>query len=363
MKKLQLIMFLLFVTTAIVAQEESHFLKANSHLKNAIDKGECMGIAAGIIVKDSVVWTGAAGLRNKSEKLKFTTANTSRIASIAKPMTAVAIMQLVEANKIKLTDSIVDIIPELKDNINYQNITVLQLLQHSSGIPHYAGKKEVVNSITYLSLKGLIPVFLERELLFTPGTQFEYSVYGYVLLGRVIEVVSGLKYQDYMKTHVWDVAGMNDTKVNYTTTIDNQKSVLYHQSKPGRIKEAKANNLSNRIPAGGVVSTVDDLLKFAKALIDHKLVSENSLEMMSKNYGLEKKGSGYGLGWYLYGENPKLGNVIGHTGGQYGCSAFLMIAPEKKSAVVAVSNTSGAMQEVSNITVSLLGLVGKLNED
>ncbi|MFP2996713.1 serine hydrolase domain-containing protein [Spongiivirga sp. MCCC 1A20706] len=360
MKNLPSLVFLLFISTGLLSQEKSHFQTANSLLKAAIDKGQCMGIAAGVIIQDSVAWKSAAGFRNKAEKLEFSTTNISRTASIAKPMTAVAIMQLVEAGKIKLEDKISGIIPELKGNNQYKNITVLQLLQHSSGIPHYNGRKEVTNRITYLSLKGLIPVFANRALLFEPGTQFEYSVYGYVLLGRIIEVVSDMSYQDYMKTYIWDLAGMGQTKVEYTINIDNKKSILYHQSKPGKIKEAKVNNLSNRIPAGGIVSTTEDLLKFAKALMNEQLISKQSLALMSKNYGLKKEGNGYGLGWYLYGNNPKLGNIIGHTGGQYGCSAFLLIAPEKKSAVVVLSNTSGALQEVSNIAVSLLGIVGKV---
>ena len=84
--------------------------------------------------------------------------------------------------------------------------------------------------------------------------------------------------------------------------------------------------------------------------------------MMIKDSGLKKEGNGYGMGWYLYGENPKFGNVVGHNGGQLGCSTFLFILPEENISTIVISNTSGALQEISNIAIKLFNLAGEIKK-
>ncbi len=361
MTRLNFFLILSWFTISIYGQDEVTLDKANALLTNAVSEGQVAGISAGILTNDSFFRLNE-GYREIQTKKPFASTTAVRIASIAKPMTAIAVMQLVEKEIIKLDDKVSKYLPQFKSNDALRSITICHLLQHSSGIGHYKNKKEITNKTDYKSLEEVVSVFIDRPVLFEAGKGFEYSVYGYITLGRIIEVVSGLSYENYMKKNIWDVAGMKNTTVENLKRNNPNKSLSYHQSKPGKINIAKQINLSNRIPAGGIESTVEDLLKFSQALLEGTLINNKNFELTMENSGLKKEGNGYGLGWYLYGKNPNLGNIIGHTGGQYGCSAFLMIVPEKNSAVVVVSNTSGAMEEVSNITVSLLGLVGKLTE-
>lgn len=280
---------------------------------------------------------------------------TTRIASITKPMTAVAILQLYEQNKIDLDLPIQRYLPNFPQK-KAGDITIRQLLSHSSGIGGYQSDRERENTTHYADLQAALDRFQDRELLARPGTEFNYSTYNYVLLGRIIEQVSGMSYEEYLKTHIWGPAGMTQTGIENDEQTYPDQSALYHKNSNGKIKSAKRTNLSDRIPGGGVYSNVPDMLKFGDALLGYALLKETTLQEMWKDPGLKTMGNGYGLGWYLYGENPKYGKVFGHNGTQTGASTFLMLLPEQKTTIIVLSNTSGAIQEVTDITIRLFDL-------
>ena len=153
---------------------------------------------------------------------------------------------------------------------------------------------------------------------------------------------------------------MADTGVEHELLADQARH--YHHKK-GKTKSAKYVDLSNRVPGGGFYTTVEDLLKFGQAILDHSLISEASLAEMTTDYGFKKEGNGYGLGWYLYGTNPTHGDVFGHNGGQAGCSSFLMLLPKTRTVIAVLSNTSGdrPMQTVGNITTGLFSVAEDAN--
>src|SRR5690606_15400722 len=112
---------------------------------------------------------------------------------------------------------------------------------------------------------------------------------------------------------------------------------LYHTNGKGRIQSVEHTDLSDRIPGGGVYSTAADMLRFGDALLRGTLLEPKSLAAMWNDPGLKKDGNGYGLGWYLYGQNPKYGPVYGHNGAQTGASTFLMLLPEQKTSIIVLS--------------------------
>ncbi|MBK6369110.1 MAG: beta-lactamase family protein [Flavobacteriales bacterium] len=315
----------------------------------AVTAKKVVGIAAGFS-SHGITWTHGIGFADRNADLHFTADTRTRIASIAKPMTAVAIMQLVEQGKIDLDAPVQDHItnfPVKPEGV----VTVRQLLRHTAGIRAYKSNAERENTTLYPTLADALAIFQDSELVSKPGEQFNYTSYGYVILGRVIEVVSGSSYATYMQEHIWDPAGMTNTGVERTD--EPGYAALYHITEKGRISERQRNSLSDRVPGGGIYSTVNDLLKFGEAVLNGTLVNAESLVEMQLDPGLKQGGNGYGLGWYLYGENSKYGPVIGHNGSQTGASTFLMLLPQQGTTVVVLSNTSGAMQEISNITVAL----------
>nr|WP_321236916.1 serine hydrolase domain-containing protein [uncultured Psychroserpens sp.] len=364
-------LFLFFLITFLVigqsATDENktknnETLSPTQLLSNAIENKKCVGISAGYSVLNQKQWSGSDGYSNKEEKHPFSVTTLTRTASISKPVTAIAIMQLIEKGKLSLNQSLSDILPKelIKDK---GHITVKQILEHSSGIGDYTSNKERENSKEYETLSEASSIFMDRKLNFKPGSDFSYSSYGYTILGIIIENISDMSFEDYLKTNIFDKAGMIHTRIEKFGASYSNKSNLFHRNSRGKIKEAKPTNLSDRIPAGGLLTTVEDMLKFGDAILNGTLIKAETLNLMAKDSGLKKEGSGYGLGWYLYGNNPDFGNVIGHTGGQIGCSGIFFLLPEAKTTTIVLSNTSGALQEVSNIGVQLFNIALNANKE
>ncbi len=273
-----------------------------------------------------------------------------RIASIAKPITAVAAYTLVEEGLLRLDERICDILPNCGKH--WGNIEVKHLLAHSAGIGGYKNNKERENTVHYDSLELALDVFRDRKLDFEPGSAFQYTSYGYTVLGRIMELKTGQPFATIIKERVFVPVGM---KNSYVFGAGNHpEPATYHVGKKGEIEAVAATNLSDRLPGGGIYSSVADLLLLGTALMEGQLLGQNSMNALWSNTRLKTEGNAYGHGFYLYGDNPNLGPVVGHTGAQTGCSAFLFLAPQAKKVVVVLSDTSGAMQEVSNLAVSLL---------
>jgi len=350
--------FFLFLTSALVfGQKSGSEAIAEKLLKESVVEMECVGLASGFSIDGKIVWEGGAGYSNTENKNPFTPVTRIRIASITKPMTAIAILQLFEKNKIGLDNPIQEYLPDFPVKPE-GTITVRNLLNHSSGIDDYQSDKERENQTNYSTLVDAVDYFKNRKLISIPGQEFNYTTYGYVVLGLIIEQVSGLRYEDYMRINIWEPTGMTNTGIEYFGKEYANKSELFHKNAKGKIKPAEPTNLSDRIPGGGVYSCVTDMLKFGNAILNNMLISNRTLETMVEDPHLKKQGNGYGFGWYLYGENPSHGNVFGHNGTQTGASTFLMLFHQKRACVVVLSNTSGAMQNISNITIKLFDVVG-----
>ncbi|MEM9936709.1 MAG: serine hydrolase domain-containing protein, partial [Bacteroidota bacterium] len=235
---------------------------------------------------------------------------------------------------------------------------------HTSGIPQYQSGKEAQNKTHYSSLEEAMTVFQDRSLLFEPGSGFFYTTYGYVVLGRILEVASGLSYEELMQSRIWDRAGMENTGIENIGTSYENKSCLYHKDKK-KAKESKQNDLSNRIPGGGFYSTLEDVMKFGNALLEGKFISDSMFQQMTTNQYAKKEGNPYGLGWYLYAPAPNENLVIGHSGEQTGVSAQLMIIPKSNTVVVVLANTSGAWKDVVTLSSQLIQIseVGRKQEN
>ena len=340
---------LLFFTVHITVGQD---FNPEERLKELTSEGGNVGMTAGYSVDGEIKWTGSSGFVCEDDGEAFSTTTLTRIASISKNLTAVAVMQLVENGKMELDKPIGEYLSSLPDD--KKEITVRQLLGHTSGISQYQGEREIENDINYPTLQDALEVFIDRKLLFEPGSGYFYTSYGYVVLGRVIEAASGMDYSKYMKSNIFDPAGMVNTGVEEMNASYPNKSCLYHKEKK-KTKEGKQNDLSNRIPGGGFYSTLEDLLKFGNAVVDGTLISSKSLEAMLQSQPVEYDGNKYGLGWYFYGPPPNENLVIGHSGGQTGCTSQLMIIPKSKTVVVVLSNTSGTYPDIATFASELIG--------
>ena len=354
MKKYAILLLSFLIYTTGISQNKN--TKISTLLKEVISDKTVMGVVAGYSVDGNIIDQSAAGYANKKSEKKFELETQVRMGSIAKPMTALAAMQLVEQGVLDLDTPIQTYIPDYPTHPKTQ-ITTRHLITHTSGIGGYKDGRESNTTVDYPSLYDALALFKDRELLFEPGTRYSYTTYGYTVLGVIIERVSGQTFEAYMQTNIWDKADMKHTGVEkFGVNIDNKSELYSRNNGKGKAKIAKENNLSNRIPAGGFYTTLGDMLKFGNAVLNNTFVKESTLTLMRQHHSLEKVNNSYGFGWFLYGPASKEGAIMGHPGGQTGCTSFLFIVPSKKAVSVILSNTSRAQSSVDPIANKLLNL-------
>lgn len=355
MKKLIILIALFF---AFDGKAQDSKTKATALIQQLVTEYNVAGAAAGYSVDGETIWQSNAGYADKKTKQKFEASTITRLASIAKPMTAIAVMQLVEQGLIDLDVPIQTYIPGYPKQEKTQ-ITARHLLSHTSGIGGYKDGREAQTKKEYAHLSDALVIFKDRDLLFEPGTRYNYTTYGYTVLGVIVEKASGLSFGEYMQKNIWVKAGMMNTGVEKFGAKKPNQSSLYEQNSKGKTREGKENNLSNRIPGGGVYTTLEDMLKFGNAVINNVLVKESTMTLMRQHHSLEKEANGYGFGWFLYNPKPNEGAIIGHSGEQTGSATQLLIVPHLKIVLVVLTNTSGTYKYVTPATFNIFAAFQK----
>jgi CubicO group peptidase (beta-lactamase class C family) len=259
-----------------------------------------------------------------------------RTGSLAKPITAVAAMTLVEAGKLDLDAPIQKYCPAFPQK--QWTVTTRELLTHTSGIRHYK-EGEADSTKLFAGMSDGFSIFASDPLLFEPGTKFSYSTYGYTVVGCVIEGASGQKYFDYLREHVLVPAGMTHTFVDNVFAIIPNRARGY-QVKQGKVENAGLMDSSYKVPGGGLVSTAEDIARLGIALMDGKLLKPETLAVMWKPTGVPQlqngKPSTYGFGFGIQIVDGQ--KFIGHSGGQQGTSTDLTFIPDRRFAVVVFAN-------------------------
>jgi len=313
---------------------------ADHQINQYLQSGSFLGLGFGFSTSNCGTYIASVGLRDKGNQLEVNATTVFRIASITKPMTAVAIMQLYERGLVDLDMPIQTYLPELTQ-LSTTVMTIRQLLSHTSGMPHYASKLDAMSFSHHPTLTNAADSILEKVELAKPNIHFVYSSFGYTLLGAIIERVSNQTFEEYMAANIWQVAGMLHTSVEHDQQLSG-KSKLYLKVGGTYIKSPQTD-LSTIYSAGGVQSTVQDILLFGQAIIDNKLITNASLELMTDvTYTLSPNAGDdpYGLGWYVYND-PATGKRIAHGGSQPGAGAYFEVYLDKKLVTVALSNAFG----------------------
>lgn len=312
------------------------------------------GLTVAIARDGKIFFSKAFGKSDLENDVNAKPETVFRTASIAKPLTAVAVLQLVEQGKIKLDDPIQKHCPEFPKT--EKPLTIRHLLCHLGGVRHYKARGESAGTKAFYTIKDSLDLFKDDKLKYEPGSKFSYTTYGYSLLGRAIETASGMSYREYLQKNVFDPAGMNASGLDdWFRIIPNRTrgyarlSRTMHQSlpsevqkmtKPGEVYNCQLHDTSMKIPGGGLVSTSPDLVRFGMAMLENKLIKEETCEQAwTTQKTNEGKATRYGLGWNIATDGAK---IISHSGGQAGTSTFLIIVPKHKLCVAVMSNLQGA---------------------
>ena len=309
-----------------------------------------------LIAKDGKpIYQKAFGMANLELNVPMTTTNVFEIGSITKQFTAVAILMLEEQGKLKVEDDITKYIPDYPTQ--GKKITIHQLLNHTSGIKSYTSMASFMkNARTDMSPKELIDVFKNEPMDFDPGEQFLYNNSGYILLGYIIEVVSGETYADFIQKHIFDTLGMTSSSYGSMTNLVPNRASGYSESENG-YQNAEYLSLTLPYAAGSLMSTTSDLLTWQNALNNYTLIKKASYEKAIHGSTLnngEHITYGYGLGE----ENINGSTSIQHGGGIFGYTTMGIYFPQEKIFVSGLTNCD--CKNITGVTTAIAAMaIGK----
>jgi len=292
-----------------------------------------MSVAAGTNFK--LLWSAGFGLADLENSVPARAQTVYRLGSISKPITAVAAMQLAESGKLDLDAPIQKYVPSFPEKP--WPITARHLLSHLSGIRHYGSQAEVNSTRRYTDLTEPLKIFAADPLLFEPGAKYSYTTYGYCLLGAAVEEASGMKFVDYIRQRIFEPAGMHTARHDSVHDLIPHRARGYRKTPAGTIENCALADTSNKIPGGGMVSTPEDLAKFANAIMKGQLVKPDTRDQM---YTRQQNRDGtpipYGLGWQIQEFEGR--KWVSHGGAQQGISTLLVMLPAEGFSVALMAN-------------------------
>ncbi|WP_298247272.1 serine hydrolase [uncultured Christiangramia sp.] len=317
----------------------SHSQSTNSQIKKYLDNIDGSEFSGVVLVaeKDEIIDKRAYGLSSIEYDVENKIDTKFNIASITKMFTAVAALQLYEQDKLDLKQPIGIYLPDYPNETVRNSVTVHQLLTHTSGLNNFfVTDLDKIKNSDYQKISDFVPLFVNDTLLSKPGTKYDYSGTGFVVLGLIIEKVSGESYYEYIRKNILEPSNMMETSEIQVDSIVKNKASGY-TSGFGQNDNLKKNEyyLSKASPAGFYYSTVEDLFKFSKALRNHKLLNKETTDLM-----LEPKVKGYNthLGYGIDIDNRYNQTIIGHSGGWFGIHGELMDFMDDNYTIVILSN-------------------------
>jgi CubicO group peptidase (beta-lactamase class C family) len=292
----------------------------------------------------------ACGMANRTWKAPNRTDTKFNLASLGKMFTAVAVVQLAEQGKLSYEDTVGKILPDYPNKDVAEKVTVHQLLTHTSGIPAGSFAKALAALRQgHRKVGDYLPSFANDPLAFEPGTKFEYTNNGYVVLGAIIEKASGRDYYDYIRQYVYGPAGMSDSDSYELDTDPPNLATGYMDGPGGSPRRSNTFFLPVKgVPSGLGYSTARDLLKFTNALRNHTLLGARSLDLIwaGKVEYATAPGSQYAYGFAVKRYNGA--RIVGHSGGWFGMNTQVDVYPDLGYTVVILSNYDADTNSLAN---------------
>ena len=312
--------------------------KINEYMDALVKAGKFNGSV--LIARDGkILISKGYGMANFELDVPNTPQTKFRLGSITKPFTAMAIMLLQERGKLSVQDSVCKYLPDCPSA--WRQITLHHLLSHTSGLAkHDKAGDYLKTAMMPMTVTQLIDTFRNKPADFKPGEKFDYNNNGYILLGYVIEKVSGQSYEVFLKENIFAPLRMTDTGYDNHDPIIKNRAAGYRRDDErvgGDLFNAHYIDISQQLSAGGVYSTTEDLLRLDEALYDGKILSPKTLDaMFTIAIGAYGPSPNYGYGWFV---NQQLNRrAISHPGGVPGFTSILTRFPDDKVLIVLLGN-------------------------
>lgn len=313
---------------------EDRIPQIEEKIQDLIKTNSIPGVGIAIAKDGTIVYARGFGFADLENRVTFTSQTVSRIGSVSKTFTAVAVMQLAEQGRLDIGAEIQTYLPDFPKKSS--PITTRHLLAHLSGIRHYRGD-EFQSARHYDDVESALAIFKDDPLLFEPGEKYSYTTYGYNLLSRIVEKVSGEKFGDYLRNHIFKPAGLEDTWLDENSRLIPLRARNYTLSKEKQLINATFVDQSNKWGGGGLLSNVEDMIKYATAVSSGRLVRPETLKQMFTSQTTRKgEPVNYGLGWRVYTENGE--RRIEHSGGSMGATSMLTMFPDRGLTVAVLVN-------------------------
>jgi D-alanyl-D-alanine carboxypeptidase len=338
---------------AIARLTEPAFVSA---VRDQLSREAAAGRFAGAVMisRDGrAVLSNAYGDADRASHSANSTDTRFRIGSMNKMFTAVAVLQLVQAGTIRLDAPLATYLPEYPNRDAASKVTIHHLLTHTGGTGDFFGPDFDAHRLELRTISDYVARFGTRPLEFEPGSRWSYSNFGYILLGAVIERASGMSYYDYVSSHVFAPAGMTSSGSAPEDSVGVLRAVGYTSDRASGKLETNAASLPYRgSPAGGGYSTVGDLVRFANALRENRLLDSTHTALLITGKVASPGGK------YAYGfEDRTVGGdrIVGHGGAAPGMNGELAIDVSTGYVVAVLANVDPpAAQIVSEYIVERL---------
>ncbi|HEX8424018.1 MAG TPA: serine hydrolase domain-containing protein [Pyrinomonadaceae bacterium] len=323
------------------ARERARLQELEKLLDSAVAAGTFSG-AVLVARGGTPVFKKAYGMANQEKRLANRTDTKFNLGSMNKMFTSVAIAQLAERGKLSYDDTIGKHLPDYPNREVAAKVTIHQLLTHTSGLGNYMNEAWLENRANIKTVADHLPYFAAEPLKFAPGAKWQYSNAGFVVLGLIVEKLSGQSYYDYVRAHIFKRAGMNDTdSYESTREVANMAAGYTRMGADGRGRPENPLRPNTPwlpfkgSPAGGGYSTLDDMLKFDHALRSHKLLGAKFTELITTGKVDAP------IGKYAYGfGDARVNNkrYFGHNGGAPGIAAQFQSYPDTGYTLVVLAN-------------------------
>ena len=352
-----LVITLLNLSNSAVAKKPSRVAK--NMFKTAVAASSVPGISVAVADKSGLLWAKGFGFADLENNIAMKPQTKLRIGSIAKVITAAGLMRLYEQGKIDLDADIRYLVSAWPDK--HQAISLNHLTSHTSGIRHYQSYAEYLANIEYETTTAALDIFKDDPLLFTPGSNFKYSTFGWTLVSAAMEQADGQKtFKKIIQSQVLEPLNMANT------TFDDNSPLISHRQRPysfanGQLINSPEVNSSYKYAGGGFLSTPSDVVTFAMAHTHTDYLNAETLALLFKDTErTDGTKNGVGIGWFVgfdfdlaWAMEDEAANkdiirimqahptTVMHSGGSVGGTSMMLLCLDHDHAVAVVKNVDG----------------------
>lgn len=360
--------FLSFIFIVVVcrtsnSQVVGEYGKKLEAIVNSYHKAGLFQGAVLVALDDGIIYRGAVGMSNVELSVPNTPETKFGIASLGKAFTAAIVLQLREEGLLSLDDNIGKHVSGLQDDMG-DKVTIHHLLSHTAGIPWPQDAWEPEQFAKRYTLSEIVEPIKKEELIFEPGTEFNYCNSCYHLLASTIETLTGGSFESEMRKRILDPLGMANTGIAYADTIIVLRAAGYERADDGTLSNALLQDQSYALGAGGMFSTIDDLYQWHLGLAGNNILSEESKSLMFKS-GMNGAGYGWAIGAYVkVGVEGTRKLALGY-GGTSGFASGLAILFDDGYFIVFLGNVRQVPQNdlMNDLWNTILGLEVELVEN